>query len=175
MRAQQRDPVAFSSLITAYERTALAIAYAVLADSAAAGDAVQEACIKAWQNFSNLNDPGRFPAWFARIVRNAALDLHRRRPVRSADVTSLSLTWTLNPTAGLEEVETRQRIDAALAQLDELTRSAVVLRYYDNLSSREIGQILDLSPAAVDTRLNRARHELRQKLTPAVVNKRETP
>ena len=53
---------------------------------------------------------------------------------------------------------------AALATLDEQTRCAVVLRYYENLSSRQIGEVLDMSAAAVDMRLSRARNELKQKL-----------
>ena len=44
----------------------------------------------------------------------------------------------------------------------------VVLRYYENLSSREIAELLDLTPAAVDMRLSRARAELKPKLLPIV-------
>ena len=52
----------------------------------------------------------------------------------------------------------------AIVCADEQTRTAVVLRYYENLSSRQIGELLELSPAAVDMRLSRARAELREKL-----------
>jgi RNA polymerase sigma-70 factor (ECF subfamily) len=56
------------------------------------------------------------------------------------------------------------RISAALESLDELTRSAVVLRYYENLSSKEIGDMLGLSSAAIDMRLMRGRQALKEKL-----------
>jgi RNA polymerase sigma factor (sigma-70 family) len=51
-----------------------------------------------------------------------------------------------------------------LATLDETTRSAMVLRYYDGQSSREIGELLGLSPAAVDMRLMRGRQALKERL-----------
>jgi RNA polymerase sigma factor (sigma-70 family) len=72
-----------------------------------------------------------------------------------------------DPAAGLEQSESRQRLDTALGELDDLTRTIVVLRYYDNLNSQQIGEMLDLSPAAVDMRSWRGRNELRQKLCPA--------
>jgi len=171
MRARRRDPVAFASIVRSHERSALAVAYAVLSDATAAGDVVQEAFIKAWQRMDELTDPDRFSAWLARIVRNESIDARRRRPAATCDVETVSVAFTSDPSAGLEQTETRQRIDGALAELDEETRTAVVLRYYDNLSSRQIGEVLDLTPAAVDMRLSRARRELREKLS----KERNTP
>jgi RNA polymerase sigma-70 factor (ECF subfamily) len=60
--------------------------------------------------------------------------------------------------------ERHDMIAAALDTLDEVSRSAVVLRYYDGLSSKQIGELLDLAPAAVDMRLTRARRVLRDRL-----------
>jgi RNA polymerase sigma-70 factor (ECF subfamily) len=60
--------------------------------------------------------------------------------------------------------ELGERVAAALRDLDETTRTAVVLRYYENLSSREIGELIGLSPAAVDMRLMRGRAALKEKL-----------
>ena len=64
----------------------------------------------------------------------------------------------------VEDSALSDRIAAALQQLDDLSRSAIVLRYYENLSSREIGQLIGLSPAAVDMRLMRARQQLKELL-----------
>jgi RNA polymerase sigma-70 factor (ECF subfamily) len=169
VRAQRRDAAAFTRLIASHERAALAVAFAVLGDPTAAGDAVQEAFLKVWQRLPGLREPERFSGWCTQVVRNAALDARRRRPaVAQQDVQTATLPPCVqDPAAGLEESESRQRLDAALGELDDLTRTIVVLRYYDNLNSQQIGQMLDLSPAAVDMRLWRARNELRQKLCPA--------
>ena len=71
---------------------------------------------------------------------------------------------TSAPGDELGRQELRHRIDTALAALDETTRTAVVLRYYQDLSSREIGAVMGLSPAAVDMRLMRGRQALKEKL-----------
>jgi RNA polymerase sigma factor (sigma-70 family) len=70
-----------------------------------------------------------------------------------------------DPLGTLDRHETAQRIDRALHCLDEQSRQAVVLRYYENLSSKQIGELLELSAAAVDMRLSRARALLRERLT----------
>lgn len=172
-RARRRDAAAFGRLIESHERSALAVALAILGDPSAAGDAVQEAFLKMWQRLPELKEPERFSGWCTQVVRNAALDARRRRRPATGrqDVHAAELPpFAHDPAAGLERAESRDRLDAALAELDELTRTIVVLRYYDGLNSQRIGEMLDLSPAAVDMRLCRARNELRQKLCPADAN-----
>jgi RNA polymerase sigma factor (sigma-70 family) len=167
LQARCGDTTAFAALIALYERTALAVAYATLGDASGAGDVAQEAFLRAWQRLGELKEPARFGAWLTRIVRNLAADQIRRRPfqqLESTDVLESIEPCRADPTADLDKAETRGRIDEALATLDETTRSAVVLRYYDGLPSKRIGELLNLSPAAVDMRLSRARAELRDKL-----------
>jgi RNA polymerase sigma factor (sigma-70 family) len=100
------------------------------------------------------------------MVRNLAIDERRKRPLRLVGefVENLDRPHADCPSQKAERDETRSRIQAALDGLDELTRSAVVLRYYENLSSKEIAELLDLTPAAVDMRLSRARAELKSRL-----------
>ncbi|HMO26853.1 MAG TPA: sigma-70 family RNA polymerase sigma factor [Tepidisphaeraceae bacterium] len=171
-RAQARDADAFAELIDRFERSALATAYGVLADASAAGDVVQDAFIAAWQRIGDVKHPAQFGGWLMRLVRNRAIDLHRR--TRSRATLPIDVDPADDRSDPLDDVvidETRDAIDVALGKLDEVTRSAVVMRYYDNLSSREIGQRLDLSPAAVDMRLCRARSQLREWLTPATAGR----
>jgi len=175
-QARSGDAEAFAELIRRHERTALAIAYSSLGDAAAAGDVAQDAFLRAWQRLGELKEPARFSAWLARIVRNLAADQTRRRgwqTLASAEHlddlaggagSAAPASAGADPSADLDRDETRQRIDEALQTLDEVTRSAVVLRYYDGLPSKRIGELLDLSAAAVDMRLSRARSELRDKL-----------
>jgi RNA polymerase sigma-70 factor (ECF subfamily) len=174
-RAQQgKDADAFAALIGQYERTALAVAYATTGNATVASDVVQEAFLRAWQRLDDLKDPQRFGAWLGRIVRNLASDAIRRgpRPAESLDETLAvpAAGQAGDPQARTQQRETCGRIDDALGTLDELTRTAVVLRYYQDLSSKEIGELLDLSPAAVDMRLSRARAQLRQVLASEVVD-----
>ena len=168
-QARSGDANAYAELIRRHERTALAIAYAAVGDASTAGDVVQESFLRAWQRLGELKEPARFSAWLGRIVRNLAADQKRRRgwqnvaSAQQLDEIGGPLA-SHDPTADADREETRKRVDDALQSLDELTRSAVVLRYYDGLPSKQIGQLLELSPAAVDMRLSRARAELREKL-----------
>ena len=173
--ALRRDESAFAELVKRFERAALAIAYGVLRDSAAAGDVTQEAFLRAWQRLSELNDPRRFGAWIGTIVRNMAHDQLRKRSGRNeishelhhdsaAAPVAGNLRLVVDPAVQADRDERRRHIDAALSELDGLTRTAVALRYYEDMSSKQIGELLELSPGAVDMRLSRARTVLREKL-----------
>jgi RNA polymerase sigma-70 factor (ECF subfamily) len=173
-RAQTKDAAAFAELIGRYERMALSIAYSVLGEAAAAGDAVQEAFIRAWERLGGLKDPARFGSWLSGVVRNGAIDAKRRGRLQprsmqadpsQAQALAVNERWTADPLDELSRRERHDTLESALAELDDVTRSAVVLRYYDNKSSKEIGDLLDLAPTAVDMRLSRARQQLRRKLS----------
>ena len=173
-KARQHDAEAFAALIERYERSALAVAYAQLHDAHRAGDAVQDAFLRAWQELPRLQDDARFGGWLLQIVRNAAIDLRRRVRPTLADFPDLA-TAEPSPSQALEHGDDAARIQAALASLDETTRTAVVMRYYEGLSAKEIAAALDVSPAAVDMRLSRARGQLKELLAPLVAENVKEP
>jgi RNA polymerase sigma-70 factor (ECF subfamily) len=164
--AQAGDANAFALLVDRHERMALGLAYAIVQDPDAAADVTQEAFIRAWRKIRTLDAPARFSGWLAEIVRNAATDHQRRNGRRKLHpLEELELEETRpSPADALDERETDQRLGEAIEALDELSRTAVVLRYYQGLSSRQIGELLNLTPAAVDMRLSRARAEIRRRL-----------
>lgn len=162
--ARGGDAEAFAELIGRYERSALAVAYGVLSDAHRAGDAAQEGFLKAWQELPRLLEAGKFGGWLLQIVRNAALDMRRRKQGRAGVEFPEVAAQGPAVGAGLEEEETARRVSAALATLDEVTRTMVTLRYYEGMSSKEIGEALDVSPASVDMRLSRARGQLKELL-----------
>jgi RNA polymerase sigma factor (sigma-70 family) len=166
-RAQRGDREAFALLVRRYERTALAVAFAVLGDGDAAGDAVQDAFLRAWQRLTDLHDAERFGGWLCGIVRNAAYDVHRAARRQCRAKTELPATvpgGQDDPVLHYQRKEAGERVAAALATLDELSRTAMVLRYYENMPSKQIAEVVGLAPAAVDMRLMRARQTLRERL-----------
>jgi RNA polymerase sigma factor (sigma-70 family) len=164
-RARQRDAEAFGTLIARFERAALAVAHSQVHDAHRAGDAVQEAFLRAWQELPRLQEAARFGGWLMQIVRNAAIDLRRRARTTVSEFPTLA-AHDPDPSAASEQSDTAAAIQTALASLDDTTRAAVTLRYYDGRSAKEIGELLELSPAAVDMRLSRARGQLRTLLSP---------
>ena len=165
-RARDGDAAAFAGLIRAFERVALSVAFSITGDATAAGDVVQDAFVRAWRRLADLKEPEKFGPWLCGITRNLAIDAGRARGNRRA-VYDLPADGP-DPAAGpLEEVGRREdagRVARALGCLDEVSRSAGVVRYYDNLTSKQIGALLGLAPAAVDMRLMRARRQLREHL-----------
>jgi RNA polymerase sigma factor (sigma-70 family) len=169
-RAQSRgDSAAFAAVISRCERMALAVAYAHLGDASRAADAVQDALLKAWQKLGGLEDPARFGAWLCHIVRNVSVDLRRQfKPTEDIASRDESALAAGSASDDVDSSERRERVAAALSTLDDVSRSVVVLRYYEDLSSRDIGELLGLSAAAVDMRLTRARQQLRPLLSEVI-------
>lgn len=176
-RAQGRDADAFAALIGRYERMALSVAYAAMSDAHSAGDAVQDGFAKAWEKIADLKEPGRFGTWLCGIVRNGAIDQRRRarlapKPVLDAIPESATpasarfagRTWADDPADQIQIVEENQLVAAALQDLDDVSRTVVVLRYFQGLSSKEIADLLEMNATAVDMRLSRARQQMKQKL-----------
>ena len=163
-RARRKDAQAFTTLIRLYERVALSVAFGVVGDSAAAGDITQDAFLRAWERLGDLREPERFGTWLCGIVRNLAVDAIRRRrptePLAGQEPASME-RWTHDPVDEAGRRERHARVAAAIEALDEVSRPVVVLRYYEGLSSKQIGELLEVTPAAVDMRLSRARKQLR--------------
>jgi RNA polymerase sigma factor (sigma-70 family) len=183
-RAQRKDAAAFAQLIGRHERAALSVAFGVLCDASASGDVVQEAFVRAWERLADLKEPARFGPWLCGIVRNMAIDsLRRNRHEPKAGSESRAIHdggrgasqdgaaeqgspgYCPDPSDEMTRRERDDAVAAALQTLDDVSRSAVVLRYYDGLSSRQIGDLLGLAAAAVDMRLTRARRQLREQLS----------
>src|SRR4051812_50116285 len=127
-------------LIARMERTVLAVAFSCCNDSQFAGDVTQEAFLRAWQRLNELQDDARIAAWLCGIVRNLAIDARRssagRKRKTAPDDSALAITPASNteePLAGLARAEQSQQIAQALEQLDEISRTVIVLRYFENV------------------------------------------
>lgn len=161
--ARRGDSSAFAGLVRTHERAALAIAYGCCGDSHLAGDIAQDAFLRAWQAIGRLDDVERFRGWLGRIVRNVAAD-HLRARQRMRIVQPEDERKVVDPRTDADRSELRGNINQALSKLDETTRAIVVLRYYEQQSSKEIAELMEMTPASVDMRLSRARVELKERL-----------
>ena len=166
-RAQTQNAQAFADLVRIYQRVSLSVAYGVLGDTTTASDVSQEAFIRAWQRLGDLREPEHFGTWLCGIVRNLAVDRLRRRR-RTASLGSVHPAdgerWTHDPVDDVCRRESRERVAGAMATLDEPARTALTMRYYEQLPSKQIGRRLGISADAVDMRLIRARKRLRAAL-----------
>ena len=167
--AIQGDRDAFEMIIRSSSRNLFAIAYGILQSREEAEDVVQDTLVKAWKSRWRVRDPEKFPAWISTIARHRARDLARRRRPEP-----LPHDFESSETVGAESDRPSTDLDAevqtALAQLPELHRTAVTLRYFEELDYATIEQTLGLTNGALRGILGRALGAMRKKLKPALAS-----
>jgi RNA polymerase sigma-70 factor (ECF subfamily) len=156
---------AFAALTRRQIDSAYRLAWAILGDSGDADDATQEAFASAWRNRRSLRDPGRFDAWFGRILVNECRQRLRKRARRR------TLAWleTSEPAVAdtSQQVSERDAIAHAISRLDADHRIVVMLRYWADLTIDEIAARLDVPSGTVKSRLHYALRSMRPGLEDA--------
>jgi RNA polymerase sigma-70 factor (ECF subfamily) len=161
------DREAFEMIIRTQSRPLFAIAYGVLQTREEAEDAVQDGLVKAWKSRWRVRDPEKFPAWLATIVRYRARDLARKR--RPAPANEQLAEMVADDAASSRPAnDMDQQLHNALAALPELHRSALALRYFEEMDYATIEQTLGLSNGALRGILGRALAAMRKQLKPAL-------
>ncbi len=132
-------------------------------------DATQEALIAIARGVGRFDGRSRFSTWVYRVATNAALDelrRKRRRPVTGMtdDVAAGGDREPASGTNPIAAVEARLDVDAALHQVPEEFRAAVVLRDLADLDYAEIAAVLDVPLGTVKSRVARGRAALRAAL-----------
>ena len=144
----------------------------------AAEDLVQEAILRAWKNWDNFKQGTNCRAWLLRIQTNTFINGYRRsrtehdfldskRMGTVADGTYLrqgSEVWS-NPEKGFEHNNISTPVTAALSRLKPEFRTVLVLSDMNDLSYKEISNLIDVPIGTVMSRLFRARRNMRGMLT----------
>ena len=153
------DRAALETLLDRHVDRVHAVCRRVLANPEDALDATQEALIAVARGISSFDGRSAFTTWLYRVATNAALDELRRRARRPTPVEDLPEPAAAS--TGMEDrVGARLDVDAALAQLPEEFRVAVVLRDLCDLDYAEIAAVLDIPPGTVRSRIARGRAAL---------------
>jgi RNA polymerase sigma-70 factor (ECF subfamily) len=169
-RLKQGDIGGLEWLVERYQVPAVRAAYLVVRDRSLAEDVVQSAFIRAYERIAQFDATRPFGPWFLRSVINDALKVAARWE-RSVPLDGDTPGETLplpDPGPALDDIlaaaETSAAIWAALGGLSPEQRTAIVLRYYLNLSEAEMAVRLACPPGTVKSRLYTARQRLRQLL-----------
>lgn len=140
-RACGGDDSAAAELIQTVWPDAYRIAWSVLKNRAAAEDAAQEACARAWCGLRGLRHSERFAVWFCRIVVNESKRIAQKGP-RDTPVIDV-------PENDAGSLDDRIAVRVAIDALEPRLRLPILLRYYYGLRSAEIAQVLDSSAVTV--------------------------
>lgn len=169
------DHAAFEEIVSFYQNKVYHIVYRMVGDSYEAQDIAQEAFIRAYTNIHSFDENRKFSTWLYRIATNLSIDrLRKKKPdfhldaevkgTEGLDMYSQLAADQALPEEEVESMELQSYIHKEILSLPPKYRSVIVLRFLDDLSLAEIGEILDLPLGTVKTRIHRGRELLRKKL-----------
>lgn len=157
----EEDERAFSELLKRHQNAVYGLARRLLKDDQAAEDVAQEVFLRLYRSASRYRPQAALRTFLLRIAKNLCIDYHRKKrpePIASfPDVPSEETPLDL-----LEAAIDTARLEKAVGDLPVNQRAAVLLRHTEQLSYRQIAEVMELSESAVESLLVRARRTLRQ-------------
>ncbi|OMF22087.1 RNA polymerase sigma factor SigW [Paenibacillus sp. FSL H8-0548] len=173
--ALKGDQQAFAELVDLYQDKLFHMAYRMLNSRQEAEDVVQDTFLRVYKNLDRYDDTLKFSTWIYRIATNLCIDrLRKRKPTYSLDAEShdhegldgYSMVPSDNRTPESELLlsDTQRIIHTAISSLPPKYKSVMTLRYMQDLSLQEIGDVLDMPVTTIKTRVHRGREFLRKKL-----------
>ncbi len=169
------DREAFNILVKRYEKRVFNILYLQLGPINDLEDLAQEVFLRIFKNINKFRGEAQFSTWLYRIVLNLSYDYKRKnKNIFSLDENideeseevfeNIIPTTEDDPEKTLERMELRIKIRKAIKSLSKEYQEVLILREFEGLSYEEIAKILNCPMGTVESRLFRARDELRKKL-----------
>jgi RNA polymerase sigma-70 factor (ECF subfamily) len=178
-RACQGDPDAFWQLVLPHRGLVYSVAIGMLRSHERAEDELHDVLLAAFHSLSNLRDPAKLPSWLYSLTRNHVMESVRReqrlrRAVQADAESGLARVISLEEIAQREEKEEWfVRMEEAMTALPEPFRILLGMKYTNDYTCAELGEILGVSVTAVKSRLFEARKLLRKKMNALAQGEKE--
>jgi RNA polymerase sigma factor (sigma-70 family) len=150
------DRNAFAALVGRYERVVQGMALSYGTGNVFAEDVAQETFLRAFKDLGRLRDANRFGPWLMQIARGVAIDYARKNARQQPLTDEAGETFEHDPAT----TELHRMLREEVSRLAPAFREIIVLHYFSGKSTREIADLLGLSKAAAQKRLQRARVDL---------------
>jgi len=173
-RAREGDDRSFQTLVERYEGAVAATAIGMLGDGDDADDVGQETFIRFHRALASFRGESSLKTYLVHIAMNLSLNALRRRRRLLARFVSRDETGAdapapaVGPEGEVDARELQAFVRAAVGRLNEKHRAVVVLRMFQECSTRETARILGVPEGTVLSRLSRAMKELEEHLAPYV-------
>jgi RNA polymerase sigma-70 factor, ECF subfamily len=165
-KARSGDAAAFEQIMQRHERMVLRTAQRLLLNEEDAKDAAQEVFLKFHKNLERFREDKDLAPWLYRMTVNVCLDSKRRaKPGVPIEETAEPRDMARNPEDAMHAGEQRELLKAALRQLPERERAAIVLRDIEGCSTAEAAAILGSSETTVRSQISTARVKIRKFVT----------
>lgn len=148
-------------LITQHQTSLLRLCYVQLQDQALAEDAVQETFLKAYKGFDSFRGDSSEKTWLTRIAVNTCRDFQRGGWFKHTD---RRVTPDMLPVGTIQPDTDDLDLSLAVMKLPRKMREAILLYYYQDMSTEEIAETLGIAQSSVSNRLRRGREKLRKLL-----------
>jgi len=161
--SESRSEAAFAELVRRHVDQVFSAALRMVRDSHLAEDVTQGVFVALARHAGELTDRPVLSGWLHRTAQNLAANAVRsdvRRRAREQEVAAMNELLATEPDALWERVA--PHLDAALGELSEADRDALLLRYFERKSAREMAQTLGTSEDAAQKRVSRAVERLRE-------------
>lgn len=149
----------FRTYVAARGPALLRTAYLLTGHHADAEDLLQTALAKTYMAWSRITDKGSLDGYVRRAMVNTQISWWRRRKIDTYATSPLPELPVHDPSEGSD---LHDAVWAALARLPRRQRAAVVLRFYEDLTEKEIAEVLGISVGTVKSTLSRAVAKLRR-------------
>ena len=164
--ARRGEDSAYEELVKAHQGIAFRTAYLVCGDADDARDAAQEGFVRAYGALNRFRAGAEPRPWLLRIVANAARNRRRAAGRRAGLALRSAQDRPSDGAAPSPEVavlagEQRRELLAAIDRLGDEDRRIITLRWFADLSEREMAAVLDVPGGTVKSRLSRAMERLR--------------
>jgi RNA polymerase sigma-70 factor, ECF subfamily len=165
----QSREAALAQLYDRYNRLVFSLALAIVNDRETAEEITLDVFMRVWQKAGSYrSDQAKVSTWLTHIARHHAIDVLRRRSVRPdqyavdwEDSIPDHVSPEHNPQEFAELSQQRERVQAALAQLPEEQKQALLLAYFNGYTQHQIAERLKQPLGTIKTRLRLAMHKLR--------------
>jgi RNA polymerase sigma-70 factor (ECF subfamily) len=179
LRVKRGDRAAFAELVEKFKQPLFNFIYRTLRDETESEDVAQNVFLQVYKSRDRYERTAKFSTWLFTIARNLCLNEIRRRTRHPAE--SLEEAHAEHddlpqrqyedkkifpPTDQALHGELAQKIEAALAELPENQRTAILLCRQDELSYEEIAEVLGTTLSATKSLIHRGRETLKEKLKP---------
>jgi len=174
----QGNLLAFEQILKKYKSSVMNIAYHFIQDRAEAEDIAQEVFLKVHNSANRYSPSAKFSSWLYKITTNTCLNKLRSKKYLQIVSLNKSMQSAKNG-INIEIPDTSSRyseeseknelcrlLKKAIDSLPVNQRMATILQKYEELSYREIAEIMECSTSAVDSLLHRAKQNLKRKLAP---------
>ncbi|WP_411267544.1 RNA polymerase sigma factor [Asticcacaulis sp. 201] len=161
-RIGRGDMAAVSALVSRKLPRLLSLGRRMLGDATEAEDVAQETLMRTWKQAATwVPGKARIDTWMHRVALNLCYDrLRRRRDTVSPDDVDI-VDDAVGAAVQIEQAQTAQALQRALAQLPERQRTAITLNYFQEMSNIEAAATMGVSIEAMESLLARARRTLR--------------